>query len=71
MTVLSKLRQYRLTVFRDKTAQDDRQVPADATLDFYLQGATVSDTAVIGPTEIIISVYDSGRLSYPQKLWMT
>ena len=61
---MANLARYNLIVTKDKSPTDKAQVPADATVDFYEQGATVTTAVTVGDFEVdvTITVRDVGRI---------
>jgi hypothetical protein len=61
---MNTLARYTLVVTKDKSGTDNAQVPADATVDFYKQGATVTTGVTVpdGGTGVTITVRSSVRI---------
>lgn len=61
-----QLRRFSTTLYKDKNASDNAQVPAsDATFELFYQGATVVDDTAIGasPGYATVTVYSIGALA--------
>jgi parallel beta helix pectate lyase-like protein len=64
MAELTRLARFELLVTKDKSSTDKAQVPADATADFYKQGATVATAVTVTnyDVDVTIVVRDVGRI---------
>lgn len=64
MAELTRLARFHLTVTKDKSTSDQAQVPADANVDFYKQGATVTNAVTVPNfvVDVSITVRDIGRI---------
>ncbi len=64
MPTLPVLRRFDMTVYKNKDGSDPAQVPAEATIEFYRQGATVKTgpVTVTSGAFIMVTVYNTGDI---------
>lgn len=66
MTRLPTLKRFDVTVWQNRTAGDNTQIPATSTIQFYRQGATVKKAVTLTfpppPEPVEVETYDIGSL---------
>lgn len=70
MTRLPTLKRFDVTVWKRTSVSDAAQVPAQSTVRFYRQGATVktANELLPVPDEIELETYDIGSIAFPALL---